>query len=63
MSPVKMFLARIKLSDQYSFQELIRDQDVIPNAKHQLVNKFFQWPTCTIGSRDTAGGQDLRNRH
>ena len=22
-----------------------------------------EWPVCTIGSRDTAGGQGPRNRH
>ena len=24
---------------------------------------FLQWPSCTIGSRDKAGGQGPRNRH
>ena len=26
-------------------------------------NSENQWPICTIGSRDTAGGQGPRNRH
>ena len=29
---------------------------LLPNIKHQ-------WPICTIGSHDTAGGQGLWNRH
>ena len=27
------------------------------------VSCSVQWPICTIGSRDTAGGQGPRNRH
>ena len=31
---------------------------------HKLIRfPVPQWPTCMTGSRDTAGGQDLRNRN
>jgi len=28
-----------------------------------MIPTSYQWPICTIGSRDKAGGQGLWNRH